>query len=157
MWALAQRGGKFMARSAAAERERVIGVGWLESFWMDLLYGLRALQKNRGFAAVAILTLALGIGANTAIFSAVNAVLLRPLPFNQPDRLVQLWETETEVPQAPFAAPDFVDWRAQNQTFEDMTLYTWPTSLNMRGTGEPEHVYEFSRRPISFPCSDRRR
>jgi len=130
-----------MSESAAAERERVIGVGWLESFWMDLRYGLRTLQKNRGFAAVAILTLALGIGANTAIFSAVNAVLLRPLPFKQPDRLVQLWESEIEVPQAPFAAPDFVDWRAQNQTFEDMTLYTWPTSLNMSGTGEPEHVY----------------
>ena len=130
-----------MARSAAAERERAIGVGWMESCWMDLRYGLRTLQKNPGFAAVAILTLALGIGANTAIFSAVNAVLLRPLPYSRPERLVQLWETETEVPQAPFAAPDFVDWRAQNQTFEDMTLYTWPTSLNMSGTGEPEHVY----------------
>ena len=141
MRALAQRGGKQMAESAATEHERMIGVGWMESFWMDLRYGLRTLQKNRGFAAVAILTLALGIGANTAIFSAVNAVLLRPLPFKQPDRLVQLWETETEVPQAPFAAPDFVDWRAQNQTFEDMTLYTWPNSLNMSGTGEPEHIY----------------
>jgi putative ABC transport system permease protein len=141
MRALAQRGGKFMARSAATKRERVIGVGGMESFWMDLRYGLRTLQKNPGFATVAILTLALGIGANTAIFSAVNAALLRPLPFKQPDRLVQLWESEIEVPQAPFAAPDFVDWRTQNQTFEDMTLYTWPTSLNMSGTGEPEHVY----------------
>ncbi len=130
-----------MARTAAAEPERVIGAGWMESFWMDLRYGLRTLRKNPRFATVAILTLALGIGANTAIFSAVNAVLLRPLPFKQPDRLVQLWETETEVPQAPFAAPDFVDWRAQNQAFDDMTLYTWPNSLNMSGTSEPEHVY----------------
>ena len=129
-----------MAEAAAAERERVIGAGWMESFWMDLRYGLRTLRKNPGFAAVAILTLALGIGANTAIFSAVNAVLLRPLPYSQPDRLVQLWESEIEVPQAPLAAPDFVDWRAQNQTFDDMTIYTWPQSLNLSGAGEPEHV-----------------
>ena len=128
-----------MAETTAGERERAIGLSWMESFWMDLRHGLRTLRKNPGFAAVAILTLALGIGANTAIFSAVNAVLLRPLPYSQPGQLVQLWETEIEVPQAPFAAPDFVDWRAQNQAFEDMALYTWPTSLNMSATGEPEH------------------
>ena len=95
-------------------------------------YGLRTLRKNPGFATVAILTLALGIGANTAMFSAVNAVLLRPLPFTQPERLVQLWETESAVPQAPFAAPDFVDWRAQNQTFDDMTIYTWPQEFEFK-------------------------
>jgi putative ABC transport system permease protein len=129
-----------MAESAATGHEPVSSGNWLESFWMDLRYGLRTLQKNRGFAAVAILTLALGIGANTAIFSAVNAVLLRPLPFTQPERLVQLWESESAVPQAPFAAPDFVDWRAQNQTFDDMAIYTWPQSLNLSGAGEPEHI-----------------
>ena len=129
-----------MAESAAAERERAVGAGWIESFWMDLRYGLRTLRKNPGFAIVAIVTLALGIGANTAMFSAVNSVLLAPLPFTQPERLVQLWQTEEAVPLAPFAAPDFVDWRAQNQTFEDMTIYTWPQSLNLSGAGEPEHV-----------------
>jgi putative ABC transport system permease protein len=113
---------------------------WLETFWSDIRYGFRTLLKNPGFATVAILTLALGIGANTAMFSAVNAVLLRPLPFTHPERLVQLWETESAVPQAPFAAPDFVDWRAQNQAFDDMTIYTWPQSLNLSGAGEPEHI-----------------
>ena len=112
----------------------------LESISADVRYGLRTLRKNSGFAAVAILTLALGIGANVAMFSGVNAVLLRPLPYAQPERLVQLWETESAVPQAPLAAPDFVDWRAQNQTFDDMTIFSWPTSLNLSGGGEPEHI-----------------
>jgi predicted permease len=134
-----------MARSGAAQdvndgrREKRSGI-WFETLWTDVRYGLRTLRKNPGFATIAILTLALGIGANTAMFSAVNAVLLSPLPFAQPERLVQLWETESAVPQAPFSAPDFVDWRAQNQTFDDMTLYSWPTSLNLSGAGRPEHI-----------------
>ncbi len=132
--------GSTTPRSTQINRNEKTGGFWFESFWSDLHYGLRTLRKNPGFATVAILTLALGIGANTAMFSAVNSVLLRPLPFTQPDRLVQLWETESAVPQAPFAAPDFVDWRAQNQTFDDMTIYTWPQSLNLSGAGEPEHI-----------------
>ena len=106
----------------------------------DIKYGVRTLRRNSGFTLVAILTLALGIGANTAIFSVVNAVLLRTLPFAQPERLVQLWETETAVPLAPLAAPDYVDWHAQNQTFDDMTLFSWPQSFNMSGAGEPERI-----------------
>jgi predicted permease len=112
----------------------------MSTLLQDLRYGLRMLAKSPGFAAVAILTLALGIGANTAIFSVVNAVLLRPLPFRQPERLVQLWETESAVPLAPLAAPDFLDWRAQNQTFEDMVIYTQGNNINMSGAGEPERV-----------------
>jgi putative ABC transport system permease protein len=127
-------------QNVSGYRGEVRGGFWLETFWTDVRFGLRTLRKNPGFATVAILTLALGIGANTAMFSAVNSVLLAPLPFTQPERLVQLWQTESAVPQAPFAAPDFVDWRAQNQTFEDMTLYTWPQSLNLSGAGEPEHI-----------------
>jgi putative ABC transport system permease protein len=110
----------------------------------DIKYGVRTLRRNSGFTLVAIITLALGIGANTAIFSVVNAVLLRPLPFTQPERLVQLWETETAVPFAPLAAPDYVDWRAQNQTFDDMTLLSWPQSFNMSSAGEPEHILGIS-------------
>jgi len=110
------------------------------SFLQDIQYGVRTLRRNSGFTAIAILTLALGIGANTAIFSVVNAVLLRPLPFAQPERLVQLWETETAVPVAPLTAPDYAEWRAQNQTFDDMALFSWPESFNMTGAGEPERI-----------------
>jgi putative ABC transport system permease protein len=112
----------------------------MSTFLQDVRYGLRMLAKSPGFTVVAILTLALGIGANTAIFSVVNAVLLRSLPFRQPDRLVQLWESETAVPLAPFAAPDFLDWRAQNQTFDDMVMYSQDSSMNLSGAGEPERV-----------------
>ncbi|MGH9745224.1 MAG: ABC transporter permease [Candidatus Acidiferrales bacterium] len=128
------------ARKLSDNRREQRGGFWLETLWTDVRYGLRTLRKNPGFAAVAILTLALGIGANTAMFSAVNTVLLRPLLFTHPERLVQVWQTEPAVPQAPFAAPDFVDLRAQNQTFEDMTIFTWPQSLNLSGAGEPEHI-----------------
>jgi putative ABC transport system permease protein len=110
------------------------------NFLQDIKYGVRTLRRNSGFTVVAILTLALGIGANTAIFSVVNAVLLRPLPFAQPERLVQLWETETAVPVAPLTAPDYADWRSQNQTFDDMALFSWPQSFNLSGAGEPERI-----------------
>src|SRR5215472_11653952 len=89
----------------------------------DIRYGLRSLIKNPTFAAVAIITLALGIGANTAIFSVVNAVLLRPLPYNEADRLVFLSERNAKFPQMSISYPDFVDWRAQNQVFESMGVY----------------------------------
>jgi putative ABC transport system permease protein len=110
------------------------------NFLQDLRYGARTLRRNSSFTAVAILTLALGIGANTAIFSVVKAVLLHPLPFARPERLVELWETETAVPVAPLSVPDYVEWRAQNQTFEDMALFSWPRSFNMSGAGEPERI-----------------
>jgi len=106
----------------------------------DLRYSLRVLLKSPGFTFVAIVTLALGIGANTAIFSVINSVLLRPLPFHQPDRLVGLWETEVSPGSYPLTGPDFLDWQAQNQTFEGMSLYSWPRTFNASGTGDPEVV-----------------
>jgi putative ABC transport system permease protein len=106
------------------ERVREVRMGHqLETVWQDLRYGLRTLLKNPGFTLVAVLTLSLGIGANTAIFSVVNAVLLRPLPFAEPERLVWLWDTQPQLPTAPASLPDFLDWKAQNQSFEHLAAF----------------------------------
>ncbi len=89
----------------------------MQTLWQDLRYGARMLAKNPGFTAVAVLTLALGIGANTAIFSVVNAVLLRPLPHPDPGRLVRV--------QYNNSFPDMMDWIEQNQTVEAFGGYSW--------------------------------
>ena len=104
----------------------------------DVGYFLRTLAKSPGFFAVAVLTLALGIGANTAIFSVINAVLLRPLPFHEPDRLVRLFETEAAPGNYPFTGPDYLDWQAQNRTLEASSLFTWYRRANVSGGGQPE-------------------
>ena len=98
----------------------------LRTCLQDLRYAVRNLLRSRGFAVVAALTLTIGIGANTAIFSIIDTILLRPLPFRDPGQLVRLNETEAAPGRYPFAGPDFVDWRAQNNTFQDMTLFGWP-------------------------------
>jgi putative ABC transport system permease protein len=105
----------------------------------DLRYALRTLRKNPGFAAVAVLTLALGIGANTAIFSVVNAVLLRPLPFPSPDRLVMVLNHFPDLDEGPASFPDFQDWRKQNQVFDGMVAL-FRQNLNWIRKGEPERV-----------------
>lgn len=96
---------------------------WIEDVWQDLVFGVRMLLKNPGFTFVAVLTLTLGIGANTAIFSVVNAVLLRPLPFQDAARLVWFWEHQPDFEHASFTPADFLDYQAQNQAFEEMTAY----------------------------------
>src|SRR5512146_2522839 len=105
----------------------------------DVRYALRGLRRSPGFAAVAILTLALGIGANTAIFSIIEAVLLRPLPFAQPGQLVRMYETEAQPGKYPFTGPDFLDWKTQNHTFQDMALFSWAHDINLSGGGTPLH------------------
>ncbi|HEU5232973.1 MAG TPA: ABC transporter permease, partial [Terriglobales bacterium] len=112
----------------------------LDQVMQDFSYGVRGLRRAPGFAAVAILTLALGIGANTAIFSIIYAVLLRPLPYDKPGQLVRLYETEAAPGNYPFTGPDFVDWKTQNHSFQDMTLISWAHSMNLSGHGEPDHV-----------------
>src|SRR5918911_2306455 len=101
----------------------VRGGGMLETLRQDLRYGARMLLKNPGFTLVAVLTLSLGIGANTAIFSVVNAVLLRPLPFAEPERLVWLWDTQPQLTTKPTSLPDFLGWKSQNQSFEHLAAF----------------------------------
>jgi predicted permease len=106
----------------------------------DLRYAVRNLLKSPGFTAVAVITLTIGIGANSAIFSIINTVLLRPLPYRSPGQLVRLYETEAAPGRYPFAGPDFVDWKAQNKTFQDMTLIGWQRDFNLSGEGQLDHV-----------------
>jgi hypothetical protein len=113
----------------------------LSDLSQDLRYGLRMLLKNPGFTIVAIIALALGIGANTAIFSVVNTVLLRPLPYKDPDRLVMMWEENSKqgFPRDTPTAANYIDWRDQNHVFEGMAAMV-EISFNLTGTGEPERI-----------------
>src|SRR5580765_2768855 len=96
-------------------------VNWLENLARDMRYGARQLRKNPGFTAVAVLTLALGIGASTAIFSVCEAVLLKPLPYSDPDRIVMLWEQGLQAETLGVVAPaNFFDWREQSHSFGEM-------------------------------------
>ncbi|HKE88312.1 MAG TPA: ABC transporter permease [Vicinamibacterales bacterium] len=112
---------------------------WLESLGQDLHYGVRGLRRSPGFAAAAIILLALGIGANTAIFSLVRAVVLRPLPFPDPDRLVLIWDdfSANRGPTRANPSPaDYVAWKEQGRSFADMAAFI-PNTYNLTGTGEP--------------------
>src|SRR5262245_5854988 len=115
------------------------GGGWLETLWQDLRYGMRMLLTCPSFTVVAVITLALGIGANTAIFSVVNAVLLRPLPCEGPDRLVYIWNAPQQGYPEDSSLPDFVDWREQSRSFERMAATTDRT-FNLTGVGEAERL-----------------
>ena len=110
----------------------------MNGLFNDLRYGLRMLFANRGFAGVVILTLALGIGANTAIFSVVNAVLLRPLPFRDPDRLAMLWtdDAKRSIHEGSTSFLTMTDWRSQSQIFADMAIFT-SNPLTLTGLNEP--------------------
>jgi putative ABC transport system permease protein len=113
----------------------------IDTLLQDLRYGLRMLIRSPGFTAVAVLSLALGIGANTAIFSLVEAVLLRPLPFPEPDRLVMVWEASSgnKSLRGNPAPGNYSDWRTQNRVFEHVAAFS-NTSFNLTGDGEPEKI-----------------
>jgi len=113
----------------------------MQTLLRDIQYGIRSLLKRPGFTAIAVITLMLGIGANTAIFSVVNAVLLRPLPFSDPGRLTQLWEAKVSKgrDEIPASYPNFADWRDRNRVFEQVAAYSeW--NFNLTGIGEPERI-----------------
>jgi predicted permease len=112
---------------------------WLDSLLQDLRYGARMLRKNPAFTAIAVLTLALGIGANTAIFSIVNAVLLSPLPYSQPDRLVVVGESNARFPLVAVSYPNFLDRQRMARAFQQMAAIT-PHGYALTGLGLPEHV-----------------
>jgi putative ABC transport system permease protein len=124
----------------------------MENLIKDIRYGIRGLWKRPGFTAVAVLTLALGIGANTAIFSVVNAVLLKPLQFRDPDRLVMIWEDATFAgfPRNTPAPANYVDWKTQTQSFEDMAASAEST-FNLTGDGDPERVTAYKVTANFFP------
>src|SRR6185503_1751201 len=111
----------------------------METLLKDLRYGGRMLTKNPGVSLIAVLTLALGIGANTAIFSVVSAVLLNPLPYKDPDRLVSLWENVPEHGRWRAAPANFLDWKKQNTVFTDVAAYGGATAT-LTGDGDPEQL-----------------
>ncbi|HET6972816.1 MAG TPA: ABC transporter permease, partial [Pyrinomonadaceae bacterium] len=111
----------------------------MNTFWQDIRYGARTLMKNPGVTIIVIIALALGIGANTAIFSVVNTVLIRPLPYEESDRLVFLNEKSPLLDEMSISYPNFLDWREHNQTFEKMGVYN-RASYNLTGAGEAERI-----------------
>jgi len=123
------------------ETREVWNAAWLEQLAQDARYALRILRKSPGFTLVAVLTLALAIGANTAIFSVVNAVMLKPLPFQQPNRIVQVAEKNDKLNLPIFAASvlNFLSWREQTQTFKELGALA-VSNYTLTGSGEPEQL-----------------
>src|SRR5262249_41296702 len=120
--------------------------GIMRALLQDLRYGARMLLKRPGFTLIAVVMLALGIGANTAIFSVVYSVMLRPLPYQHPDRLVMIWQQDTRNPyDYPTSPATFLDWRERNSVFEDVAAYE-DAAISKRprffltGGNEPERI-----------------
>src|SRR6185436_3756086 len=113
----------------------------MENLWRDLTFARRTLLRNPGFTIVAVLSLAIGIGANSAIFSVINGLLLRPLPFKDAERLVILWSRSPglNVPQDWFSPGQYLDIRNQNQVFDDVAI-SIGGSFNLTRQGTPQHV-----------------
>src|SRR5262245_42029545 len=115
------------------------GITLIDNIRRDIRYALRGLIKSPGFTCAVVLTLALGIGANAAVFTIVNSVLLRQLPFKNADRLVWIWSTRTDRDRAFYSIPNFIDTREQAQTLDDMAAFAnW--GVNLTGSGEAERL-----------------
>src|SRR5262247_1303029 len=116
------------------------GVNFIENLAQDLRYSARMLSKNPGFTLIAVVTLALGIGANAAIFSFVNAVLLKPLPYPDPERIVSVWEKRPDGGNNYISTLNFLDWERQNRCFQFLSAFTGDT-VTLTGSGSPEQLY----------------
>ena len=125
---------------------RMNSLGFFEKSWQDLRYGARNLARAPGFALAAIVTLSLGIGANTAIFSVVNAALIRPLPYKQADRLIVMRGTSPRIPDFSISYPDFLDFRRQSRAFEEMAA-AHQVNFNLAGITQPENVNGYAVSP----------
>ncbi len=137
-WRSHMRGQKAQRRAGPTPC-RQTNAGVLFDIVRDVRHALRGFAGNPGFTALAVATVAVGIGANAAIFSVINGVLLRPLPYDEPHRLVQLWETWSDGGRGPLAYPNVVDWREQNQVFEHIVAYT-TGSANLQDADAPLRV-----------------
>ena len=128
------------------------GAFWLDTTLQDIRFALRTVRKSPGFAITALCALAMGIGANTAIFSVVSGVLLRPLPFGDPERLVQVNEKDTVPPFeiGPVAYPDLEDFRKQSTSFQGMVAYN-TGSKNLQNSAEPERIVTTAAERGLFP------
>jgi predicted permease len=126
------------------QREREMSrARWWGALVQDVRYGMRGLLRTPGFTLVAVLTLALGIGANTAIFGVVRGVLMRELPYPEPERLVRLWQVSPDNPRGHFSFPDFEDWRTQSRSLEAAGAYFFAegrTGVDLVGDGEPQRL-----------------
>src|SRR4029434_1067109 len=122
---------------------------WEDAMIQDLRFGLRMLLKQPGFTLVASITLALGIGANTAIFSVINTVLLRPLPYHDPERLAQIWERKLDGGNNVISPDNFLDWQEQAKSFEGLSIYdVWLPAIST--TGKTEQIVGISASPNFF-------
>src|SRR5262245_21523990 len=126
----------------------------METLTKDIRYAIRSLIRYPAFTVIAVVTLALGIGANTAIFSVVNALLLRPLPFTEPDKLIQVWEASIKQGQRhDVSYPNFADWRDRNQSLQQIAAYSDRT-FNLTDDTEPERIQGIMTSPAFFPMLD---
>ncbi len=139
--ALMKLGGIEQTKEMIRERR---GLPMIEVFLQDLHFGARMLRKNPGFSAIAVMTLALGIGANTAIFSVVNTVLVRPLPYRDPGKLVWVDEYWPRMNDNMVPNPDYTNWNLHNHHFEEMAAYDGGSQVNLTGAGEPERIESVS-------------
>jgi predicted permease len=141
----AARAARLELGSVAAVKEEARSGGWeakVESAWNDFRYAVRSLRRNPGFTLVALLTLALGVGATTAIFSGVNAVILRPLPFRDPGRLALLWTDDVQrgLHEVETSFPTFRDWQTQARTFAELAVFSFDNTVTLLGGEEPERT-----------------